>query len=119
MDDNFVEAVADPGNHEFTLKERDFYLYIAGMLVRIQTIVLGFILFGVEKQNICIVPYPSMRPLPYALIPENLNLIPGGFANMSQIFETILWMLFITSVCTSVMYIVKVVHVIRYHRSTR
>ena len=83
-DDNFIEAnVADPYVHEFTLKERDFYLYIAGMLVRIQTIVLGFILFGVETENICVVPYPSMRPLPYEYIPENLMMIPGGFANMS------------------------------------
>ena len=83
MDDNFIEAVPDPLAHEFTLKERDFYLYIAGMLVRIQTIVLGFILFAVEKDNICIVPFPSMRPLPYEYIPEELTITPGGFANMS------------------------------------
>ena len=82
VDDNFIEA-ADPCNHEFTLKARDFYLYIIGMLVRIQTIVLGFILFGVETDNLCIVPYPSMKPLPYEYIPEKLILIPGGFANMS------------------------------------
>ena len=89
------------------------------MLVRIQTIVLGFILFGVETENLCIVPYPSSKPLPYEYIPDKMRLIPGGFANMSQAFNTILWMLFITSVCTSLMYINKVVHVIRYHRSTR
>ena len=82
VDDNFIE-VADPCSHEFTLKERDFYLYIIGMLVRIQTIVLGFILFGVEKENICIVPYPSMRPLPYEYMPEKIVRVPGGFANMS------------------------------------
>ena len=53
------------------------------MLVRIQTIVLGFILFGVETENLCIVPYPDTKPLPYEYIPDKMRLIPGGFANMS------------------------------------
>ena len=36
---------------------------------------------------------------------------------MSRVFETILTMLFITSVCTSIMYINKVVQVVKYHRA--
>lgn len=38
---------------------------------------------------------------------------------MSRVFDTIIWMLFITSVCTSIMYVNKVVHVIKFHRSSR
>jgi len=37
---------------------------------------------------------------------------------MSYIFETIIMMLFITSVVTSLMYILKVVKVVKYHRSS-
>ena len=97
----------------------DFYMYIIGMLVRIQTIVLGYILFGVETENTCVVTYESYAPIPEDLLPPNLNTLPGGFANMSRVFETIIMMLFITSVCTSIMYVNKVVHVIKYHRSSQ
>ena len=38
---------------------------------------------------------------------------------MSQVFQTIIMMLFITSVCTSIMYINKVVRVIMHHRASR
>ena len=97
----------------------DFYLYIIGMLVRIQTIVLGYICFGVEVSNVCIVAWESNKPLPWALIPEDDHYLPGGFANMSTVFDTIIMMLFITSVCTSIMYINKVVQVIKFHRSSK
>lgn len=53
------------------------------------------------------------------MLPENLNKLPGGFANMSRVFQTIIMMLFITSICTSIMYINKVVNVVKYHRSSR
>ena len=71
---------------EHTLKAWDFYLYIAGMLVRIQTIVLGYILFGVETQNTCVVIYGSNRPIAREMLPHNLNTLPGEFANMSRVF---------------------------------
>ena len=83
VDDNFREQVTIS---EFTLKAWDFYLYIIGMMVRIQTIVLGYILFGVETDNTCIVVYESNSPLPLNMLPANLDALPGGFANMSRVF---------------------------------
>ena len=103
---------------QFTLKKLDFWLYIIGMLVRIQTIVLGYILFGVETDNTCVVVWESYKPLPVDMLPDNLNNLPGGFFYVSRVFETILLFLFITSCATSVMYINKVVHVIKWHRSS-
>jgi len=91
-------------------------MYLIGILVRIQTIVLGYILFGVETDNTCVVVWESDKPLAADQLPENLSRLPGGFANMSYIFETIIMMLFITSVCTSIMYVIKVIKVIKYHR---
>ena len=61
-------------------------MYIIGMLVRIQTIVLGYILFGVETNNTCIVVNESNQPIPRELLPETINKLPGGFANISRVF---------------------------------
>jgi hypothetical protein len=83
VDDDFKDQVTIS---EFTLKAWDFYLYIIGMLVRIQTIVLGYILFGVETDRTCVVVYESNTPLPLAMLPADLNTLPGGFANMSRVF---------------------------------
>ena len=80
---------------------------------------LGYILFGVETENTCIVVYESNSPLPLTMLPANLDTLPGGFANMSRVFQTIIMMLFITSVCTTIMYINKVVNVIKFHRASR
>lgn len=44
---------------EYSLKTWDFLAYVIGILVRIQTIVLGYILFAVEKDNTCVVVYGS------------------------------------------------------------
>ena len=76
------------------------------------------ILFGVETENTCVVVWESFKPLPLDVLPENLDNLPGGFYNVSRVFETILLFLFITSCATSVMYINKVVHVIKWHRSS-
>ena len=86
-------------------------MYIIGLLVRIQTIALGVLLFCIETDNVCIVVYESDRPLPRHLHPNDLNDLPGGFANMSWIFEAVLMMLFICSFITSCMYIWKVITV--------
>lgn len=104
---------------EFTLRKLDFWLYLIGMLVRIQTIVLAYILFGVETTNTCVVVWESYSPLPIDMLPENLNNLPSGFFNISRVFETILMFLFITSCGTSIMYVNKVVQVIKWHRSSR
>lgn len=107
-----------PAITEHTLTKCDFYMYIAGLLVRIQTIVLGFICFKVETENTCVVVWDVDKPLSHEMLPDNLNILPGGFANMSRVFQTIIMMLFITSVCTSIMYVNKVVNVIKYHRAS-
>ena len=80
---------------------------------------LGYILFGVETDNTCVVVWESFKPLPKSILPSDLNNLPGGFYNVSLVFETILLFLFITSCATSVMYINKVVNVIKWHRSSR
>ena len=85
------------------------------MSVRLQTIMLGVLLFHVETDNICIVADESDRPIPIKYLPEDLDKLPGGFANMSWVFETILWMLFICSCTTSIMYITKVIVVCRHN----
>ena len=85
------------------------------MCVRLQTIFLGLLLFKVETDHVCVVSYKSDRPIPLKYLPEDLDSLPGGFANMSWVFETILMMLFITSCSTSIMYITKVIVVCRHN----
>lgn len=99
----------------FSLKAFDIFSYVIGMCVRLQTIMLGILLFKVETQNICIVAEESYRPIPIKYLPADLDTLPGGFANMSWVFETILTMLFITSTITSIMYITKVIVVCRHN----
>ena len=103
---------------EYALKAWDKLGYLVGILVRIQTVVLGYILFNVETQNTCVVVWESYKPIPLTILPENLNDLPGGFANMSRVFDTILYMLFITSCATTVMYILKVYRCVKYHRAS-
>ena len=55
IDDSFTKDRQVTMVTEYTLKAWDFLLYLIGMLVRIQTIVLGFILFKVETENVCVV----------------------------------------------------------------
>jgi hypothetical protein len=43
------------------------------MLVRIQTIMLGYILWGVETDHICVVSYEEIFPLPLYVLPTNLD----------------------------------------------
>lgn len=47
----------------YSLKTWDFFLYLIGILVRIQTIVLGYIVFGVETNNICVVAPEQDKPI--------------------------------------------------------
>ena len=85
------------------------------MCVRLQTIMLGFLVFKIETDVVCVVAEESNRPIPVKYLPENLDKLPGGFSNMSWVFETILMMLFICSTCTSIMYITKVIIVCRHN----
>ena len=96
----------------------DIFAYFIGMCVRLQTIMLGVLLFTVEVDNTCIVEGSLDKPIPAQYLPKDLDKIPGGFANMSRIFETVLMLLFITSTCTSIFYIIKVVTVCRNQNAT-
>ena len=78
---------------------------------------LGYIVFCVEIDHTCVVVYEQDKPIPLTYLPDNLNNLPGGFSNMSRVFQTILMMLFITSVCTTIMYVLKVYKVVKYHRA--
>ena len=88
------------------------------MCVRLQTIMLGVMLFCVEENNICIVDASLDKPIPREFLPDNLDNLPGGFADMSLTFHTILTLLFITSTITSIFYIYKVVVVCRNQNIT-
>lgn len=57
----------------FTLTSYDVFAYVVGMLVRIQTIVLGFLLFKVELHNKCVVDYTMIKPIPQEYLPEKLS----------------------------------------------
>ena len=56
------------------------------MCVRLQTIMLGVLLFHVETTNTCIAAYDYDKPIPLEWLPDDLDNLPGGFANMSRIF---------------------------------
>ena len=79
---------------------------------------LGILLFKVETDHICVVSEKSNRPIPLKFLPEDLDKLPGGFANMTWVFNTILTMLFICSCATSLMYIIKVIIVCRNNNIT-
>ena len=70
-------------------------------------------MFAVETDKVCIVPYDSYAPLPKELIPDegDLSSMGQGFAHGSNAFETIFLMLFIVSITTSILYIIKVIRV--------
>ena len=91
----------------------DIFAYVIGMLVRIQTIMLAVIVFHVEVDHVCVVHESMDKPIPREYLPDDLDDLPGGFANMSYTFECILLFLFVTSICTSTIYIIKVVVVCR------
>ena len=50
-------------------------------------------------------------------LPEELEFLPGGITVMSRVVDTIILLIFIISIIASVMYVNKVIHVIRHHRS--
>ncbi len=62
------------------------FCYTVGIAARLQTIMIGYFLFFVEEDNVCVVAEHEKQPLPHALLPNNLNSLPGEFAVMSYIF---------------------------------
>ena len=61
-----------------------FYLF--GILARLQTIMIGYFLFYVEYENICVVADQEFQPIPMELLPVNLDYLPGDFAVVSYVF---------------------------------
>ena len=74
---------------------------------------LAVLTFGVETSHVCVVHWGSDYPLPREYLPQNLSRLPTGFSNGTFAFETILLMLFICSICTSTVYVIKVIVVCR------
>jgi hypothetical protein len=66
---------------------------------------IGYFLIYVENDNVCVVSEREYQPMPIELLPNNLNQLPGEFAVMSYIFQSILLTLFLISVITSIAYI--------------
>jgi len=50
----------------YALKSFEYVLYFGGVMTRIQTIVVGVMLFKVEVDNVCVVEQNSEQPLPYS-----------------------------------------------------
>ena len=69
-----------------SLRAWDIFAYVIGMCVRLQTIFLGVLLFSVETDHVCVASDESTRPIPLKYLPENLDLLPGSFHNMSGVF---------------------------------
>lgn len=61
-------------------------LYTFGILARLQTIMIGYFLFWVEQDNICVVTANEFQPLPLELLPPDLSTLPGDFAVVSYVF---------------------------------
>ena len=126
IDDHYMRAPSEDSHQtdqrsvvmKYSLKCFDIFAYFIGCCVRLQTVMLGVLLFNVETDNLCIVEGTLDKPIPREYLPANLDDIPGGFANMSYIFETVLTLLFITSSITSILYIVKLVYVCRNQHAT-
>lgn len=46
----------------YKLRRWDYFCYTVGSLVRIQTIVIGYFLFAIETQNVCVVASHKIVP---------------------------------------------------------
>lgn len=79
---------------------------------------IGYFLFFVEKENICVVADREFQPMPRELLPDDLNVLPGEFAVMSYIFQSILLTLFLISNIAAYVYIKKIFIVFKWHKSS-
>ncbi len=55
--------------------------------------------------------------MPLHLLPPDLNTVPGEFAVISYIFQSILLTLFLISLITSYVYLLKIWTVLKWHKS--
>lgn len=78
---------------------------------------IGYFLFFVEENNVCVVAEKQFQPLPTEILPTNLNSLPGDFAIMSYVFQSILLTLFLISLISSITYIQKILIVLKWHKS--
>jgi hypothetical protein len=56
--------------------------------------------------------------MPRELLPDDLNVLPGEFAVMSYIFQSILLTLFLISNISAYVYIKKILIVLKWHKSS-
>lgn len=66
---------------------------------------IGYFLFYVESDNVCVVSMGEFQPIPLELLPLDLSILPGDFVVVSFLFQSILLFLFLVSIITSVAYV--------------
>ena len=53
-----------PSKLIFVLRPYDYFSYLVGSIARIQTLIIAYILFNVETENVCIVTQGAKEPIP-------------------------------------------------------
>ena len=82
------------------------------MAIRLQPLFIGYFLFAVETENVCIVADEQRSPLPIAEIPTDLDVLTGETHVVNISFQSILVILFLVSIFTTICYIDKIVKVL-------
>ena len=59
----------------------------------------------------------EFQPLPMELLPPDLSNLPGEFAVVSYVFQSIFLALFLISMITTIAYVQKIVQVFKWHKS--
>ena len=90
----------------------DYFCYIIGLIFRIQTLMIAYFLVGVETSNMCVVNTDTTVPLSTL----ELSDISNSYTNMSNTIQTKLTLLFVISSITTLVYISKIVAVVKNHR---
>lgn len=104
-------------HRSYVLRTWDMFCYLIGILARLQTVMIGYTLFWIEPNNICVVADKEYQPMPLELLPPDLNNTPGEFAIISYVFQSILLTLFLLSCITTGIYLIKIWTVLKWHRA--
>ena len=73
-------------SRSYILRSWDLVCYVVGILARLQTVMIGYFLFYVETDNVCVVSSNEYQPIPLELLPTDLSTLPGEFAVVSYVF---------------------------------
>ena len=78
MDMKLEADEREAANRPFMLRTWDKFLYLCGVIARVQTIIVGTILFFVETSNECVVPVGGTEPIPRDKLPRDITTLPGS-----------------------------------------